>query len=123
MTEFWLKTQKDLPLTARSQISKSSLCKLRPLLLLPGSEDTGRRGALAGSSNSGKASKLFLTFYVKALASFSQCTQREPYNHESSSAERRNFSDFRMFSSCALWDIMLAGGRSDDKRLPWLGLM
>ncbi len=59
----------------------------------------------------------------KGLASFSQYTQREPYNHESSSAERRNFSDLRMFSSCALCDIMLAGGRSNNKGLPRLGLM
>jgi hypothetical protein len=28
----------------------------------------------------------------KALPSFSQCTQRAPYYHESSFAERRNFS-------------------------------
>jgi bifunctional pyridoxal-dependent enzyme with beta-cystathionase and maltose regulon repressor activities len=29
----------------------------------------------------------------KAVLSFSQCTQRAYYIHESSSAERRNFSD------------------------------
>lgn len=69
MTEYSLKTQKDLPLTARSQISKSSLCKVRPLLLLPGSEDPGRskRGLswVLQLRKSLKASKLFLILYLK----------------------------------------------------------
>ncbi len=66
---------------------------------------------------------LKIVHYLICMASFSQCTQREPYNHESSSAQGRNFSDFRMFSSCALCDIMLAGGRSHNKGLRRLGLM
>jgi len=126
MTEYSLKTQKDLPLTARSQISKSSLCKVRPLLLLPGSEDPGRskRGLswVLQLRKSLKASKLFLILYVKHWLHF-QCTQREPYNHESSSAQRRSFLHFRLFSSCALCDIMLTGGRSNNKGLPRVGLM
>jgi hypothetical protein len=56
----------------------------------------------------------------KALLVFSQCTQRAPYNHESSSVERRNFFEkflfsaeelfiFRMFSSCALHTVKSSG--------------
>jgi hypothetical protein len=54
----------------------------------------------------------------KALLSFPWCTQRAPYNHESSSSQVRNFSDLECSIAVLYAKGEAIGGRDTQNKVP-----